>query len=183
MDRIVKETQGAYERWYFANAVCGCNNGAPICPKHEWEREMLPRLQAMINSAPMTLAVPRMAIKEQRPMPQIPEGHPMEMEPVLRWVKAGSHAGRFAAAVARYLADMGHAVFYLNKTTALSTAYDKKDGMVRDAMLSAPVLVYHENDDRRQNGWIIPLVYSRQYGICVVIHGGNDKAGDFTGVS
>ena len=168
MDKIVKETQGAYERWYFANAECGCGNGAPICPKCEWEKQVLPKLQAMINNAPMTLPVPRMKIPA-KDLPQLPGGHPLEIEPLLVIINKKTNAGRFAAALVRHLADSGHAVFYINKTTALSTAYDKKDEMVRDAMISAPVLVYHENRDGRQNGWIMPLVYSRQNGICFVI--------------
>ena len=173
MDRIVKETIQAYKTWHFPGVICGCGNGAPICPKCEWEKQVLPRLQAMINRAAVTLPLPRMEINEPRQLPEVPSGHPLDIEPTVKILNIKSHQARYAAALVKKLAEEGHAVFYITQTTAISTAYSREVGQgdqaVRDAMINAPVLVFHHNRDGRKNGWIADLVYSRQNGICFVI--------------
>lgn len=155
---IVKQVCYIYKTWF----------GVPICTEDKWLK-LVEKLQKRINDCGITLPVPVMDLNESRPEFDIPEGNPLDYAPVYKEVQVGSRQARYAGRVAQMLHKAGHPVFYVNHSLAISAQYSGNDGLVRDVLTTAPVVVYNENKDGRKNGWVKDLLLSRQSGIAVVV--------------
>ena len=85
---------------------------------------------------------------------------------------------RKAAFIVRYLMQarqennvfsLEHVVFYVHHSQALSLLYGKDEQGIMDVLQYAPVLVYYNNPDGRQNGWLSSVIDGRQYGLAFVV--------------
>lgn len=155
---LVRKVVGVYRNWY----------GAAVCSDEAWKKKVA-AIQAMINDCEIVLPVPRMDLNESRPRFDIPEGNPLDMEPMYKSVPVGSNQARYAGRVAQMLVEAGHIVFYINHSLAVSKQYGGDDLMVRDILTKAPVIVYFKNKDGRNNGWVESALLSREYGIAIEV--------------
>ena len=176
--------------------VCGCGpetgrwprncdrDGMPlVCEAHEWQAKQK-ALQGAIVSSYLSEPIPTFT-KTSVNTTKIPVcTHPLYMKPYF-WVPKplGKRSGGIAAYLARWLSEEGkefavgcgwyskeHIVFYVHHSHAMSLCYERREQAVRDVLLYAPVLVYwHNQDQRRGNGWMLQLIESRQYGLAFIV--------------
>jgi hypothetical protein len=163
---LVRNVRQLYKLWW------------QIATEEDWA-EMQKQVQASINSCVATLAVPRMNLGESRKLTTIPDGNPLEMEPVARRPQINGDFGKYAGALAQKLAADGHLVFYLTRSTAIDAMYGGQSQALKDIVAFAPVVVFYDNQDGRKNGFISDLLLTRQCGILIVIKpkfkGGNNS--------
>jgi hypothetical protein len=158
--RLVRSiAQGLYRWW-------------GVCSPDDWTK-MVKQAQAMVNACEVTWPVPVMNLHETRPDLEWPDGNPVEIEPVYLYRQV-TNAARYAGRVAQILSQAGHVVFYLTNTSVPSSAaaaqYSEVKQLVTDIIMSAPVVVYYDNEPGRES-WIRELFMNRQCGILVKVVG------------
>ena len=177
--------------------VCGCgletgqwpNNhdadGMPLVREaHEWQAKR-EALQNAIVSSYLSEPIP-VFTKTKVDTTKIPAcTHPLYMKPYF-WVPKplGKRSGKVAAYLAKWLSEgvgvtgppghwcfsREHVVFYVYHSHMMSLCYERREQAVRDVLLYSPVLVYwHNQDQRRGNGWMLQLIESRQYGLAFIV--------------
>ncbi len=167
---LVRNVRQLYKLWW------------QIATKEDWA-EMQKQVQTAINGCSATLAISKLNLRdldEERKLTAVPEGNPVEMDPVARRAKGvNDNFGRYAAAVAKNLSDAGHLVFYVTRSTAIDAMYSGQSQALKDILAFAPVVVFYDNQDGRKNGFISDLLLTRQCGILIVIKpklkGGNSR--------
>lgn len=157
-DPLVGKVINIYRKWY----------GVTVCSEAAWNAKAA-EIQDIIDECQIVIPVPTMDLHEDRPQIEVPDGNPVEMDAILKKYVITSQSDRFAGRVAQILREAGHMVFYVNHSLAVSAQYSGNDLLVRDILTSAPVVVYHENADGRQNGWVQSLLMSRKKGYAVVV--------------
>jgi hypothetical protein len=186
----------AYELWYgfTGRRHCGCSedtgkwpnnfvrqpNGLEVpavCPLHEWQHKQSV-IQKMLVEGGISMPLPR-RWKNTKAVENIvsafePENPLNDMHSTTTHGASFEEIGAIASRLARNWSEFPyasgeHIIVLTNRTAMLSMMYERRDDAVKDTLLFSPVLVYWDNEDRRDSGeYIDYLISSRQKGITVI---------------
>jgi len=74
-----------------------------------------------------------------------------------------------ATTIANHMAMLGHVVFYVHRSQAINLIYGQRETEAEDVLLYAPVLVFWNNNDKRENGRIEALIEMRSRGFTFIL--------------
>jgi hypothetical protein len=185
----------AYQTLYRPERPCGCtkehrypNNvdsrGMPaVCLAHEWDRQQ-DLLQSRLTEAGLSMPIPPAVNWDERADWFLAQANTLA-NPASRRSKVVSNPSRthdndgaVAATLAWHLAKLRwedhtavgqHIVASLDRTMVITAAYERRETEMRNVLAYAPVLVFWDNQDTRNGGWILSTIRARPNGLAFVI--------------